>query len=116
MIDSSYGVGYTLGPVMGAFLFWLGGYEFVLAGFGAMLAVSCFAISFLLPNFIDKNTDMDTNQDEEEESLLPDFSKWSLLYRPNFLFPLLTVGMSYFSWEYMTPVVSLYLVDQFQME
>ena len=56
------------------------GYEFVVAGFGTMLAISCFSISFVLPNLIDKNTNMDNDQNlEEEEILQQNFSKWSLL-------------------------------------
>ncbi len=101
-----------MGPILGAGLFWMGGYEFVVAGLGTMLAVSCFSISFVLPNLIDKNTNMDNDQNKEEEEILHhNFSKWSLLCEPNYLFPLLTVGMAYFTWEFMTPVVSLYLED-----
>jgi MFS family permease len=53
-IEAVTGVGLIMGPLIGSFLYALGGYKFIFYAFGLLFLVSSFFIKAIFPETIDK--------------------------------------------------------------
>jgi len=55
-IEAVTGIGLILGPLIGSFLYSLGGYRFIFFSFGGLFVFLSFFVNFIFPASVDKTT------------------------------------------------------------
>ena len=53
MLEGAAGLGMMVGPLIGTFLFWIGGYNFIYYSFGSIFYVLAIVMFYFLPKRFD---------------------------------------------------------------
>jgi len=56
MCEGSSGLGMMVGPLIGTFLFWVGGYNFIYYSFGSIFYILAVVMFYFLPKNLDQHT------------------------------------------------------------
>jgi MFS family permease len=68
-IEAVTGVGLIMGPLIGSFLYAVGGYRFIFFSFGSLFVIASFFIKGIFPSTIDNiGVDAEDNSSEKENS------------------------------------------------
>jgi MFS family permease len=68
-IEAVTGVGLIMGPLIGSFLYAVGGYRFIFFSFGSLFVIASFFIKVIFPSTIDNiGVDAEDNSSEKENS------------------------------------------------
>jgi len=110
--------GIMCGPVLGAVLYEIDGYEFMCFAFGGALMTSAIGISRLLPESLDMHTELEAEQEQRESVLtynptVETKSKWNMLLNPNFIFALITGGLGSFAVCFYYPMLPVLLMEKY---
>eukprot|EP00344_Euplotes_crassus_P000817 CAMPEP_0196999676 /NCGR_PEP_ID=MMETSP1380-20130617/4797_1 /TAXON_ID=5936 /ORGANISM="Euplotes crassus, Strain CT5" /LENGTH=223 /DNA_ID=CAMNT_0042416673 /DNA_START=173 /DNA_END=844 /DNA_ORIENTATION=- len=115
--EGAQGLGCMIGPAIGAILYSFCGFSGTFYFLGGSLVLMCPLLYFQIPNTINKNDNLEEDMidDEiksEDNQILQDKPAYtSLLKRKVFLLSTLCGGLSYASFCYYEPVLSLRLQD-----